>query len=292
VEVGEGDFDPILDLEVRELVSLDGGKAAIAWILHHGYTGAIPTRALVKGIRFRVGNMQVGDSNLVEELFPEPRFNGWTIGEVHVLDPKVIPNGRRDNFEQSVHFDNLMSQLTPQAREAARRCRQSSIARKWIREFELQKAAALASAKAYARGGLSQAARRTHADAVAKSLKAIQKIVATRHIGDDIRAELSSQARALEARVTKLLGAPAVEKDPLERFKPQVRSAYQDVISLIYEFASNSAAAGTLVDKILGRLGTNSQPRQRTTNKQTKVANASKISRRRRTAPRARQSRH
>lgn len=64
--------------------------------------------------------MQVGDNNLVEELFPEPRFNGWTIGEVHVLDPKVIPNGRLDNYEQSVHFDNLMSQLAPPAREPSR----------------------------------------------------------------------------------------------------------------------------------------------------------------------------
>lgn len=167
------------------------------------------------------------------------------------------------------------------------RCARLHPAAAWksLREFELQKATAIANAKACARGGLSQAAKRTHSDAVAKSLKAIQKIVATRHIGDDVRSELSSQARALEARVTKLLGAPAVEKDPLERFKPQVRGAYQDVISLIYEFASNSAAAATLVDKILGRLGSNSQPRQATTSKQPKVRNASKTKRLRQGTP-------
>lgn len=290
VEVGEGHFDSIVDLEVRELTGVDGGRAAVAWVLHHGYTGAIPVRALVKGIRFRVGNMQIGDNNLLEELFPEPRFNGWTIGEVHVLDPKVIPNGRRDSFEQSVHFDNLMNQLTPCAREAARRCRQSSISRKWIREFELHKAAALSHAKACTRGGLSRAAKRRHSDAAAKSLKAIQKVIATRHIGDDTRAELSSQAVALEARVTKLLGAPAAEKDPLDRFKPQVRGAYQNVISLIYELASNSAAAAALVDKILTRLGEESRSPNRGPSKQINAASNSRIKRPRLDTPLARRS--
>ena len=255
VEVGEGQFDKLSELEIRELADVDGKAGAIAWIVHHEYVGALPNRALVKGIRFRAGNMQVGDNNLLEELFPEPRFNGWAIGEIHVLDPKVIPNGRRDHFEQSVHYDNLTNQVTPSAREIARRCRQSSIGRKWIREFELHSEAALSHAKACARGGLSRAAKRTHADAAAKALKALAKVVATRHIGDDTRTELTAQAQALEARVVKLLGSAPVEKDPLEGFKPQARTAYQSVIALIYELASNSAAAATLVEKILTRLG-------------------------------------
>jgi len=261
VEIGEGQFDKVTDLEFRELTGVDGGVGAMAWILHHGYVGAIPAKALVKGIRFRAGNMQVGDNNLLEELFPEPRFNGWAIGEVHVLDSKVLPNGRRDHFEQGVHLDNLMNQLTPSAREIARRCRQSSIGRKWVREFELHKDAALSHAKACARGGLSRAAKRSHSDAVAKSLKAIKKVVATRHIGDDTRVALSAQADVLESRVTKLLGSSAEEKDPLEIFKPQVRSAYQHVISMIYDFA-NSAAAAALVEKILTRLSDQQNPRK------------------------------
>lgn len=254
IEVGEGQFDKVSELEIRELTGVDGGTGAIAWIVHHGYSGALPIKALVKGIRFRAGNMQVGDNNLLEELFPEPRFNGWAIGEIHVLDPKVIPNGRRDHFEQSVHYDNLINQITPSAREIARRCRQSSIGRKWIREFELQCEAALSHAKACARGGLSRAARRNHSDAAAKALKGLRKVVATRYIGDDTRTELSAKAATVEARVTKLLGTPASEKDPLEDFKPQVRTAYQTILELIYECASNNSAAAVLVDKILNRL--------------------------------------
>ena len=281
VEVGEGQFDKVSDLEIRELAGADGGTGAIAWIVHHGYFGALPARALVKGIRLRAGNMQVGDNNLLEELFPEPRFNGWAVGEVHVLDPKVIPNGRRDHFEQGVHYDNLISQITPSAREIARRCRQSSIGRKWIREFELHRDAALAHAKAYARGGLSRAAKRAHSDAVAKALKSVQRVLTTRHIGDDTRAELSTQAAALQARVTKMLGAPAQAVDPLERFKPQIRAAYQDIIAMIYDLAGNSGAAASLVDKILTRLSDQSPSVGRRTSETNRQNAKAKVKRNR-----------
>ena len=31
-------------------------------------------------------------------------------------DPRIVPNGRRDHFEQSVHFHNLLTHLVPVAR--------------------------------------------------------------------------------------------------------------------------------------------------------------------------------
>ncbi len=254
IQLGERESDPVTDLELCELMSVDGAVAAVAWVLHHGYSGAIPSSALVKGLRLRTGNMQVGEHTLLEELFPESRFNSWAVGEIHVIDSKVLPNGRRDHFEQSVHFDNLLNQLAPMAREISRRCRQSSIGRKWIREFELHKGAALETARIIKRGGISKAARASHADSVAKSLKAMRKVVNTRYLGADTRVALESQAEAAASRVKQLLGAEAREQDPLAMFKPQVRTAYQHLISLIYECTSSRVVASSLVEKILTRL--------------------------------------
>jgi molecular chaperone HtpG len=187
-------------------------------------------------------------------MFPEPRFNSWAVGEVHVIDSKVLPNGRRDHFEQSTHFDNLLNQLTPIVRDIAKQCRDSSIGRKWVREFEVQKARTLEKAKAVSRGGISRAARQTYIDAVAKSLKAMRKIAATRHIGEETRTTLSAEADTVEARAKKLLGAEAKARDPLDHFKPAARVAYQRIISLIYECASTDASASVLVERILAKL--------------------------------------
>jgi len=55
--------------------------------------------------------MQIGTDRIFEHLFEEPRFNGWCVGEVHILDSRIVPNGRRDYFEPSPHLRNLENQL-------------------------------------------------------------------------------------------------------------------------------------------------------------------------------------
>src|ERR1043166_4378122 len=256
IEIEEGEYDRYVDLQVHEIPALEGGLAAIAWVLHHGYSGAIPTSALVKGMRSRSGNMQIGGNNLLEDLFPEPRFNGWSVGEVHIIDKRLVPNGRRDNFDQNVHLDNVLNHLAPLARDIARRCRQSSIARKWVREFELNKFAALDHAEAIGRGGLSRLARQSHSQSAAKCLSAMRRVVSKRRLPEETRPELHRQTEATATRVSHLLKLEPSTAGPLQRFRPQVRAAYEHVIGLIYDCASNRAAAKALVTKILANLET------------------------------------
>ncbi len=244
----------VRELEVKTLKGSEGDIAAVLWLLHHDYTGAIPNRALIKGIRFRVGNIQVGEASLLEELFPEPRFNSWSIGEVHVIDQRLVANGRRDHFEHGIHLDNLFNQLAPVARDITRRCRQSSLARKWARDFELHRDAAFEKAKIVSRGGLSRAAKRAHAESAEKSLHAMRKAAAHQQLPEEIRQRLASEAEAAEMRITKLLGSYANATDPLDRFRPETRSAFRRVIDLIYQCASNRSAAAVLVEKILTKL--------------------------------------
>src|SRR5260370_31221700 len=114
----------------------DGGVAAATWILHHDYRGALSSNSLVEGWRLRCGDIQVGDNNLLQTLFPESRFNGWCVAETHVLDPRIQPNGRRDHFEQNTYYFDLINHLAPHARDIAQRCRTSSIARNLVRLIE------------------------------------------------------------------------------------------------------------------------------------------------------------
>jgi hypothetical protein len=130
-----GGQDTFEELQQIQIPGSDGGMAAIGWVLHHGYKGAVQNPNL-KGLRLRSGNIQVGGNGILEDLFVESRFNSWCIGEIHVVDQRIVPNGRRDHYEQNVHYTNLINQLSPLAREISTRCRQSSIRRNWIRQFE------------------------------------------------------------------------------------------------------------------------------------------------------------
>jgi molecular chaperone HtpG len=241
-------------VKFHELPGVDGDTAAIAWIAHHEYAGAIPNSALIKGLRIRSGNIQVGEHDLFEDLFPETRFNSWAVGEVHVIDRKLIPNGRRDHFEQSVHFENLQNQLAPIVRDIARECRHSSVSRKWIKAFELHKLNALERAKVVSRGGVSKSVAHLQANAAKTSLKAMHRVVQQKYLTDEIRLSMSAEAERVEARVLKMIKGADGERNPLAHYKPPARRAFEQVIGLIYDNFKNRAAAGVLVEKILSRL--------------------------------------
>jgi len=123
-------------LESRLIPQLDGDKpAAVLWLAHTPYAGSIPRRLGVRGLRARVGNIQIGSDDIFADLFQETRFNGWCVGEVHVTDSRIVPNGRRDYFESSPHLRNLENHLGAVAHEIGSRCRRASSHRNRLRNI-------------------------------------------------------------------------------------------------------------------------------------------------------------
>ncbi len=112
------------------------GDAAVGWIAHSSYLGAIPKGTQIRGIRARVGNIQIGDETVFDNLHTEERFNRWCVGEIHILDHRIVPNARRDYFEPGPHLRNLENHLHPILREIAIRCRTASTARNKDRKIQ------------------------------------------------------------------------------------------------------------------------------------------------------------
>ena len=122
--------DCFKELEKIYVPSVDNnGSAAIGWVAHSSYLGAIPKDAGIRGIRARAGNIQVGNEFIFDRLFPEERFNRWCVGEIHIVDPRIVPNGRRDYFEPGPHTRNLENQLAAVLHKIVVRCRHASTTR-------------------------------------------------------------------------------------------------------------------------------------------------------------------
>ena len=123
-------------LETRLIPAIDINEpAAIVWLAHTPYAGSIPRRIGVRGLRARIGNIQIGSDRIFEHLFLEPRFNGWCVGEVHILDKCIVANGRRDYFEPSPHQRHLENHIGAIAHEISSRCRRASSQRNKLRHI-------------------------------------------------------------------------------------------------------------------------------------------------------------
>lgn len=119
--------DAIADLETFQVPDIEGRRlSAIGWIAHSSYLGAIPKAHGLRGIRARSGDIQVGGDTVFDHLFREERFNRWSIGEVHVIDPRILPNGHRTYFESGPHIRNLENHLAAVASDISSRCRRHS----------------------------------------------------------------------------------------------------------------------------------------------------------------------
>ena len=118
------------DFQAVRIPSADGnGDAAVGWVAHSSYLGAIPKQQRIRGIRARLGNIQIGGEAVFDSLYTEERFNRWCVGELHILDSRLIPNARRDYFQPGVHLRNLENRLAPVLREISTRCRRESTIR-------------------------------------------------------------------------------------------------------------------------------------------------------------------
>ena len=128
---------PYESIETRIIPRIDGeDPAAVLWLAHTPYSGSIPGRLGIRGLRARIGNMQIGTDRIFEHLFLESRFNGWCIGEIHILDSRIVPNGRRDYFEPGPHLRNLENHIGAVATQISSRCRRASSHRNKLRNID------------------------------------------------------------------------------------------------------------------------------------------------------------
>lgn len=181
----------------------------------------------------------------------QPRFNSWSVGEVHILTKRVIPNGRRDDFEVNAHLQNLHGHLAKHTKDLVKLCRDKSVIRN-----RLKAAAALAETVSqsialldksrfaefkdhfyrYSERLLSQ----LHAFSTSETLRGSEKAFIadrTKQLGDRLkRAKRSQKARSSFARIA-----------------PAKRKAYEDAIDAVLSTSLPLAVRADLAHKILKR---------------------------------------
>ena len=84
-------------------IEIDGELYALGWYGACNWFGSLSEHD-ISGIRVRKGNILIGDNHTLDIIFKESRFNGWTQGELFIVTDKLIPNARRDDFEQNESY--------------------------------------------------------------------------------------------------------------------------------------------------------------------------------------------
>jgi molecular chaperone HtpG len=99
--------DYIQEIEFFEDKKSNGELLFLGWYGLTNLTGQIKEDD-INGIRLRKHNIQIGDNHSLDSFFGNnpsyQRLNRWYVGEIFVFDDDIIPNARRDNFEQNTAY--------------------------------------------------------------------------------------------------------------------------------------------------------------------------------------------
>jgi molecular chaperone HtpG len=128
--------DEIIDIQFFELHSMDNQLLAVGWYTLTKNMQLIPVFNEAWGIRFRKGNIQVGDEFTLQRFFRENRFHRYFFGEIHVVHDELFPNGQRDYFDECdllSEFENELKKLTNKLHTICRKASDWNIAEKKVK---------------------------------------------------------------------------------------------------------------------------------------------------------------
>ena len=240
--------DPFSGFEEFSVPSVDGrDAAAIGWIAESGYLGAIPKGIRIRGLRARFGNMQIGGEAIFDHLFPEERFNRWCVGEVHILDPRIVPNCRRDYFEPGPHLRNLENQVSSIARRVAMECRNASASRNKERRLrslvqELEETYDLAISGYLEPEGRGSLVR-----------EALERVRAVREGENHLGRECAKELARLEGKLRRVKGRS--KPRGFQGFTAREVGIYREVFQALVELAPNPGAAKEVIEAVVERAG-------------------------------------
>ncbi len=176
------------DPSVLSRIEMIGSPAHgwFGWFGVSNFPGAIPD-VNVMSLRFRQKNIQIGDNSVVENI-AGARKDGrdtratdrihqrWTVGEIFITNPGVVPNARRDGFEDNAAWRQIQADVAGVTQTIAKLIRSSSTKRNLLNKPS--KAVSEQRDALKARGStLDEATRRAVDAELAAQLEAIEKAV-------------------------------------------------------------------------------------------------------------------
>jgi len=131
VRLGVSDSPTDVPLSAVEVIAGASG-AWWGWLGHKAKPGEYQD-AGVSGLRFRLKNIQIDGNELITLVptsndirLPFSRWSNWFVGEIHVDPRAVVPNARRDNFEEDARWLAIRDELTQVCQGMTREAREVS----------------------------------------------------------------------------------------------------------------------------------------------------------------------
>jgi len=196
------------------------------WVGKKSVSGAY-SDTRVAGLRVRVRNIQIDAADLFREVFRKSavshaRFQDYFVGEIFVRPGVLVPNARRDNFEEDPDWRKFSKELLPIAKRLSAEAYQ--ISKQGQLAVDTLEAHVTDMKKRFTQLRKSNFANVDRAIAFSKSITTIQRRVAKALLDSTVEAAgqlnvLGSELADMKRESLSSLGAsvPTLDREKLEQ---------------------------------------------------------------------------
>lgn len=233
IRLGQDRYDKIQGIDFQELYN-HTSVLAFGWLARTGFKGVVNQTSCVEGIRVRSGNIQIGDKELLAGFFRERRFNNYIVGELHVSNSNLVPNSRRDDFEDNRTKEEFYESFVKGiGLPVSREIRKSSEERSNNNRQQLHNHLMEQARNIVANGHLSE-----------KHKEAVMKHITSLKLDQDILQEL---VRAIRTSKHYL-------DHGNKKYTGQKKDFYKSIFEIIFTSASSYREAEKIVQSIIDKL--------------------------------------
>ena len=232
------------------------------WLAVHSRRGALADVPF-GGLRVRMHNIAVGDPSLVQALWTSPPLALWCFGEVHVVDPALVPNSQRDDFEPSDALSRLHAQLADEMRGIEKDIRDESKDRNTsVRKITQRAERATKHARRRLEEGLTSHNEKTKlVETLDKEVDRLNNTMQRRTRTDE-RIQLEQTLRVVEDLKEEISKVRRTDADAsMSHLNKQARGAVRTVLAVVKEELSDDKRFAAIEQRAIAALRPGSQSR-------------------------------
>ncbi len=246
-------------VEVTDVVALPRNgdyRGWWGWLAQHPRSGALADVSF-GGLRVRMHNIAVGDQSLVQALWKSRNLALWCFGEVHVVEPALVPNSQRDGFEPSDALSRLYKQIADEIRRIEKEIRDESKDRNTSVCKIIQRVG-----RKTTRAGRQLESGLTSHNEKAQLIKSLdeeaERINATskvRNRTDEERMQLEETLRVVEELKEKIKKVQRTDADAsVSHLNKQARGAVRTVLTVVKEELDDDKRFSAIEQRVFAAL--------------------------------------
>ena len=226
------------------------------WLAKHPRRGALADVPWA-GLRVRMHNIAIGDHTLVQHLWTTQNLALWCFGEIHVVDPVLVPNSQRDDFEPSRALSRLHEQLREEVRWITKDIRDESTQRNRS-VVTITRRAEKTGRQARRRldNGLASHNEKTQLlGQLGKEADRLNRAIQERKRNDDERIQLRRALRSVEDLKGQVDKVRRTEADAsMSHLDKRARSAVRTVLAVVKETLADDKQFALIEQRVIAAL--------------------------------------